>query len=62
MSSPKRAAKIVAKAIVAKNVPQKERPGFHEFLRLKRRAIDMMAVRNRTGRNEVMRHSRNWVV
>ena len=36
--------------------------GFHEFLRLKRRAIDMMAVRNRTGRNEMMRHSRNWVV
>jgi hypothetical protein len=38
------------------------RPGFHEFLRLKRLAADMTAVRSRTWRNEVMRHSRNWAV
>ena len=37
---------------LSKNVPQTERPGFHEFLGLKGRAVDMVAVRRRTGRND----------
>jgi hypothetical protein len=43
-------------------VPQVERPGFHEFLRLRGRAADRSLFEAGRGGNEVMRHSHNWVV
>jgi hypothetical protein len=46
---------------MSRNVPQMERPGFDEFLRLGGRTAGSIAVRSRTGRNELMHHSRNWV-
>jgi hypothetical protein len=42
----------------AKNVPQMERPGNHEFLKLGRHSSEFVSVRNRDG----ARRPHNWVL